>query len=286
MRTEDINIRDPFVLPFEGKYYLYGTRGDTAFKRKAYGLDVYVSEDLKEWTGPKEVFHKTEDFWADRCFWAPEVYYYKDGFYMFATFSNGKKQGTSILRSDSPEGPFRLWSGNTATPERWSCLDGTLFLEDGVPYMVFCHEWKQVKDGEICAVRLSEDLKEALGEPELLFSASSAGKLVKSFLFGSYVTDGPFFYRSENGRLHLLWSSYGKKGYVQLLAHSDNDRLYGNWKTDEVLYTNDGGHGMIFRSFDDELYLTLHTPNTPRKEHPVFIRLHDKDGKPEREETL
>ena len=29
MKTNEINIRDPFVLVHEGKYYLYGTRGET-----------------------------------------------------------------------------------------------------------------------------------------------------------------------------------------------------------------------------------------------------------------
>jgi hypothetical protein len=26
-------------------------------------------------------------------------------------------------------------------------LDGTLWVEDGVPYMIFCHEWIQITDG-------------------------------------------------------------------------------------------------------------------------------------------
>ena len=31
MKLADINIRDPFVLLHEGKYYLYGTRGATCW---------------------------------------------------------------------------------------------------------------------------------------------------------------------------------------------------------------------------------------------------------------
>ena len=31
MKREEINIRDPFVLVDEGKYYLYGTRSETAW---------------------------------------------------------------------------------------------------------------------------------------------------------------------------------------------------------------------------------------------------------------
>ncbi len=27
--TRDVNIRDPYVLPHDGHYYLYGTRSET-----------------------------------------------------------------------------------------------------------------------------------------------------------------------------------------------------------------------------------------------------------------
>ena len=34
--------------------------------------------------------------------------------------------------------------------------------------MVFCHEWLQVNDGQICAVPLSDNLGKATGEPVIL----------------------------------------------------------------------------------------------------------------------
>ncbi|UKI17739.1 MAG: hypothetical protein L6V80_06255 [Bacteroidales bacterium] len=37
-------------------------------------------------------------------------------------------------------------------------LDGTLWVEDGKPYMVYCHEWVQVMDGEMKVVELTRDL--------------------------------------------------------------------------------------------------------------------------------
>ena len=70
MKREDINIRDPFILPYEGKYYLYGSRGSEVWEDNATGLDVYVSEDLENWSEPKEIFTRTADFWADRHYWA------------------------------------------------------------------------------------------------------------------------------------------------------------------------------------------------------------------------
>ena len=82
MKRTDINIRDPFVLVHEGAYYLYGTRGATCWG-PADGFDVYVSRDLEDWDGPFVCFHNDGSFWADRNYWAPEVYYYQGAFYMF-----------------------------------------------------------------------------------------------------------------------------------------------------------------------------------------------------------
>lgn len=85
MKTSDIHIRDPFILPWEGRYYLYGTRGPTCWG-KADGFDVYVSTDLQNWSAPIEIFHNDGTFWADQNYWAPEVHFYKGSFYLFATF--------------------------------------------------------------------------------------------------------------------------------------------------------------------------------------------------------
>ena len=51
MKLNEINIRDPFVLPVGGKYYMYGTRGSKIFGY-AIGFDVFVSEDLENWSEP------------------------------------------------------------------------------------------------------------------------------------------------------------------------------------------------------------------------------------------
>lgn len=51
MKKEQINIRDPFVLFENNKYYMYGTRGKN-FGRKTSGFDVYISDDLENWSEP------------------------------------------------------------------------------------------------------------------------------------------------------------------------------------------------------------------------------------------
>lgn len=59
MKTNEINIRDPFVLLENGTYYLYGTRGATCWG-PATGFDVYTGTDLENWEGPFPALKMTE----------------------------------------------------------------------------------------------------------------------------------------------------------------------------------------------------------------------------------
>ena len=225
MRLNEINIRDPYILPENGIYYLYGTRGATCWG-PADGFDVYVSRDLEHWEGPRECFHSGDGFWADRDFWAPEVHPFRGGTYMLASFKGpDRPRGTAILRADSPLGPFAPWSAGPVTPRNWACLDGTLFVDGaGLPWMVFCHEWVQCGDGEVCALPLTEDLRAAAGAPRVLFRASEAPwsqrKRHSSGVEG-HVTDGPFMWRLADGRLLCLWAGFSEAGYCEAQAVSE-----------------------------------------------------------------
>ncbi|MBQ9211643.1 MAG: family 43 glycosylhydrolase [Clostridia bacterium] len=275
MRTEEINIRDPFVLLWEDTYYLYGTRGATCWG-PATGFDVYRSQDLENWSAPQPCFENDGTFWATMNYWAPEVHPWRGAWYMFASFkSEDKHRGTAILRAESPEDPFLPWSEGPVTPADWECLDGTFYVDrQGQPWIIFCHEWVQVGDGEILAMPLTEDLKESAGEPRLLFRASEAAwakEVHHSSGQTGYVTDGPFLWRDKDDRLLLLWSSLSETGYTQGLAASENGEIDGKFIQLPPLFREDGGHGMLFRDKKGQLMLTLHRPNEHLKEHPIFL---------------
>ena len=275
MRTDEINIRDPFVLLQDDTYYLYGTRGSTCWG-EATGFDVYASRDLENWEGPTACFENDGTFWADRNYWAPEVHAWQGAFWMFASFkSETRHRGTAILRADTPMGPFVPWSDGPVTPSDWECLDGTFFVdEQQKPWIVFCHEWVQVGDGEILAMPLSSDLRAAAGASRLLFRASEATwvkRIHHSSGIDGYVTDGPFLWRDREGRLLCLWSSLSETGYTQALAVSDTGSIDSHFSQLPPLFDRDGGHGMLFRTKDGTLMLTLHSPNEHLKERPRFI---------------
>ncbi|GMO68536.1 MAG: glycoside hydrolase family 43 protein [Treponemataceae bacterium] len=308
MKLADIQIRDPFVLLDGDAYYLFGSTDKDIWRGKGCGFDAYrcsgniISPDA-EWTGPIPAFRPDENFWSQSNFWAPEIHRFNGSYYMFATFKpigapDGQygRRGTAILKSASnlPEGPYLPHSEGPVTPHEWECLDGTFFEEDGKPYMIFCHEWQQVGDGQICVMPLSGDLRHACGEPQLLFRASEAPWTapLKGRAPGSYVTDGPFLFRcsasesalGREGELIMLWSSFDKDGkYAIGIARSATGSLFGAWtQSDSPLYSADGGHGMIFRTKNSsgaladscgKAYLAIHTPNDTPNERAVFIAL-------------
>lgn len=284
---QEIQIRDPFILVDGETYYLYGTTDKNCWSEEATGFDCYSSRDLEHWEGPFKAFRPEDGFWADRNFWAPEVYAYHEKYYMFASFkAEGVCRGTQVLAAEQPEGPFIPYSDGCVTPADWECLDGTLHIDQqGKPWMVFCHEWTQVADGQMCAVQLNGELTQAIGEPIVLFSASQApwtrgsentvaGKKCKVF-----VTDGPFLHRTADGTLLMLWSSGGDEGYAIGLAKSTTGEVIGPWEHQQkLLFSKNGGHGMIFRDLKGQLFVTLHSPNQTPHERPCFFAVREEGG--------
>ena len=286
MKSSEINIRDPFVMLYGDKYYLYGTRAQTAWG-EASGFDCYVSEDLEEFEGPVEVFRRPEGFFADRYYWAPECYSYNGCFWLVVTLgSQTVKKGIYLLRSSSPTGPFELY-GKRLTPEDMTCIDGTLYFEDGKPYLIFSHSFEDgVREGEFDLVRLTSDLKPS-GDIKTLISAATAdwarpvpfAKAEFGMDGDVFFSDGPSIIRGDDGRLYMAASSWGQKGYAVGVAVSGSGSVDGPWHWQkEALYPENGGHGMFFEDKLGRKLFALHYPNDKLKEHPIFKEIVQKNG--------
>lgn len=277
IKREDIRIRDPFILTDRknGCYYMFGTTAlETGSIAARNSYSVYKSTDLESFEEPKVVFDgSTSDFWGAYDYWAPEVHEWRGKYYLFGSCkSDTVHRGTQIFVCDTPDGTYVPVSDCAATPADWECLDGTLYVEDGVPYIVFSHEWTQVGNGEICACRLSEDLTHAVGEPFLLFRASdnSAVSEIRHKGSGLYVTDGPFLFR-EDGKLKMIWSSFSEGRYLVLEAVSKGG-IADSWEHHGSRFDFDGGHAMLFETLEGERMISLHSPNTSNLERAFFCK--------------
>lgn len=278
MRLEDINIRDPFVLANDQDktYYLYGTTA--AFN--GVGFYCYSSKDLKEFEGPFRVFSPSDSFWGKKDFWAPEVYCIKGKYYLLASFfALDHRRGCQLFVSDSPKGPFVDYS-DLLTPPDFEALDATLCFDDsGYPYIVFCREWLQTKIGEMWRQDLSPDLKHPVGKPIYLFKGDDAKWASTKVFFSEErvcITDGPFLYKSGK-RKALLWSTfvdYKNYGFGYALFDDENNVCA---QSETILPVVDGGHCMVFKTFDGQDTLACHVDNRSSHERAKFIPIEFND---------
>lgn len=110
---QDYGVGDPYVMRYNGRYYLYCSTKDGEM-----GIKCHVSENLTDWS----YAGLCTDEPLTKGAYAPEVVYHNGYFYMY-TSPSGK--GHYVLKSDSPTGPFRVISKNLGLS-----IDGSVFIDD------------------------------------------------------------------------------------------------------------------------------------------------------------
>lgn len=296
-KLTDIHMRDPFIFTDKkrGLYFLYGTTVeicDGAADVDPY-FEVYVSKNLKNFEGPFTAFIPEKGFWGVKHYWAPEVFEYNGSYFMFATFKGGIKEdrGTAILKSELPEGPYTEHSKGHVTLKGHECLDGTFYLDENKkPWIVFCHEWTEMYYGSIKALPLSDDLTHTLSQEPIVLVDTKEDKIPwirhmedPRVNKKGYLTDAPFMYKTDDGGLLLLWSSYSVKnagdsksgGYVVALCESSTGKLEGPWvHQKDLLLDENTGHSSLFCDLDGNLQLISHANDTLHGyEYPVIYQL-------------
>lgn len=261
----DINLSDPAIMadPVSKYYYMTGTAGE-----------IFKSADLETWTTLPWALNTSGIEWVGKShtapspgeIWAPELYYRNGAYYDVVTFTNpnAKTEGTNhsrrsihILKSDKPEGPYKQIEGGDALylPASKMAIDGTIWEEDGKLYLIYCYEWVQAGDGAIEYIELKPDLTGTVGESRHICRASD-GRAWNT----DAVTDGCFIFRTQTGRLGMIWTGWRSGVYVQGVSYSDNGKLSGKWSHSKCPITPDNhGHGMLFRTFDGQLLMSIHS---------------------------
>ncbi len=266
---DSIRMSDPCILA-DAKtmmYYMTGTGGM-----------LWKSKDLKLWTGPFRVAKTDPQSWMgpNPMIWAAELHEYNGKYYYFATFTNRDvkidtvrgnvidRRACHVLVSENPAGPYLPMSDSEYLPANMPTLDGTLWVEDGKPYMIFCYEWLQNWNGTMEKIELKPDLSGSVGEMKLLFRASdspwSKERDEQGNIIFNKVTDGPWLFRTKTGRLGMIWTSWVYDVYTQGVAYSESGKLAGPWIHEpEPITPPNFGHGMLFRTFDGKLLMSVHS---------------------------
>jgi beta-xylosidase len=150
---------DPFVLQVDGAYYAWATGNLT------YNILVSTSEDLVEWTAPREALRNLP-IWqptSKGLTWAPEVIETPAGFVMHYTGRDVQagRQCLAVAVAEEPQGPYVDHSDEPLLCQHdlGGSIDSTPFTDaDGTRWLL----WKN--DGNCCgmptrlfAQQLSED---------------------------------------------------------------------------------------------------------------------------------
>lgn len=237
--SEFLPLADPYVLTKDGVYYAYGTHSDS-------GIECYTSTDLKTWRYKSLALDK-KDSYADRWFWAPEVYPVNGKYYMFYSAD----EHICMAIADAPEGPFRQSEKKPIWDEK--SIDTSLFIDDnGIPYLFFVRFtngnviWVAEMTPDLTAIK-EETLKQCVevGEPWELAQDKPAR-----------VAEGPSIVKRD-GVYYMLYSCNHFESIHYGVGYATATSPFGPWKKYEgnpILQGADGmhgtGHGAPFQALD------------------------------------
>lgn len=244
---------DPYVLKHDDIYYLYGTGGND-------GIKVYMSKNLCAWTEAQGVtdgyaLHK-KDVWGEHSFWAPEVYYINNKFYMFYS----AEERIAVAESTSPLGPFVQSEANKKPfhaniPE----IDTHLFIDDdGKKYLYFV---RFTNGNEIWAAELNDDLR-SIKENTLTYCIGVTQDWEK---VQARVAEGPFILKHK-GLYYLTYSANDYKSPKYAVGYATSTSPMGPWQKyagNPILIGNDKIQGVGHHSFitmsDNCHYIIYHS---------------------------
>ncbi|MBN1767137.1 MAG: family 43 glycosylhydrolase [Prolixibacteraceae bacterium] len=293
---DELSMSDPFIFTDKktNTYYLTSTGGN-----------LYKSKDLKMWEGPHSIIDLTGTWMDSLWVAAAEIHHFNDKYYLAGTWSdhttlieavprryNVPMNQTQLLVANSVEGPYKPLVQEydfCLGPKDWDIIDGTLYEENDTVYLVFVHEWTQIIDGTMDYFPLSEDLTHRTAEPKTMFRASEAawskemnsiGEATFGMKMPGWVTDGPQMFRTQTGKLGMLWSSWGENRYAQGIAYSESGSIKGPWVQEEEAFKGDNsGHGMLFKTFEGKTLFIIHHAEERGPRKPQIYEVDDSGDK-------
>ncbi len=260
---------DPFILNHEGTYYMYGTMDADR------GIKVYESKDLKNWTGPVGAANGfalvKDDVWGNDKFWAPEIYYLNNQFYMFFSV----EEHIAVATSKSPLGPFK--QDNKTPLLETGAIDTHLFIDDdGRKYLYYV----AFNNGNlIWMCELNDDLLSVKKNTEqFCFVCSQDWEFSKKEPVAN-INEGPFMLK-HNGLYYLAYSANHFANPDYGIGYAIAPGPVGPWTkyagnpivgSDENIKGT--GHCAFFTDNDKMLNVVYHSHFSPEKVHPRLVHI-------------
>lgn len=243
------DFADPSVIKVGNTYYAAGTSSEWAPH-----YPMFTSTDLVKWKPAGYVFTKQPE-WTASSFWAPELFYYRNTFYVYYT-ARRKSDNVSCIGVATSKDPSKGFTDHGPVIEFGKeAIDAFIFNDDGQLYVSFKAYGLDKRPIEILGAKLSADGLKMEGEPfSMLTDESRAG------------LEGQVLLKHKN-QYYLLYSAGGCCG----LGCSYNVRVakaltikgpYVNYESNPILSDNENwkcpGHGTVVQTAADKYFYLYH----------------------------
>ena len=195
---------DPWVMQWNGMYYLTRSNGNSVWIDRATNLEEIhsstpESESVRVWTAPTGTMYSGQ-------IWAPELHQINGKWYIYVAASDGTNANhrMHVLERDAadPFGAF-IYKGKIApATDRWA-IDGTIFEWQGAMYFVWSG-WPGSTDGQQNLYIAQMDTPWSLSTNRVLLS-SPQYSWEKN---GLPINEGPEIL-IHDGELHIIYSASG-----------------------------------------------------------------------------
>jgi arabinan endo-1,5-alpha-L-arabinosidase len=208
-QVSDIRVHDPVMIRQDGTYYVFCT---------GFGISVFSSRDLENWTNLKPVFEHPPE-WAIHAIsgfrghiWAPDISFHDGQYYLYYSVSAFGKNTSCIGLATNitldQDDPGYKWVDHgkviESVPGRdlWNAIDPNFIMdEEGTPWLVFGSFWRGMK-----LFRMNEDFS-APAEPQEWYTVAARPRdyYTEDRLAGEGAIEAPFLFR-KNGYYYLFVS--------------------------------------------------------------------------------
>lgn len=267
---------DPFVLAYQGSYYAYGT-GSSSNQRV---FEVLHSSDLFHWTSLGGALEPLD---LDKAYdyWAPEVAYDRERFYMYYSVGIGDKEHKlRVATANHPQGPF--WDvGVELSKDLPFAIDPHPFRDvDGQWYLFYARDFLEgERVGTALVVDRLRSMTQLEGNPRTVLRASADWQIFQRQrqMYGGlhdwHTLEGPFVVR-RNERYYLFYSGGNWQNLSYGVSYAVADHPLGPWsepasEAPTVLRTIPGkligpGHNSVVVGPDGQDYLVYHAWDTAK----------------------
>jgi arabinan endo-1,5-alpha-L-arabinosidase len=160
--AQDMIVHDPVMIRENGTYYVFCT---------GWGISVWSSPDMKNWTRENPVFEKAPE-WAVEAvkgfkghIWAPDISCFNGQYYLYYSVSAFGKNtsciGLATNKTLDPDDPEFKWTDHGKVIQsfpgktNWNAIDPNLAVaKDGTPYLAFGSFWDGIKLAKLSRDRM------------------------------------------------------------------------------------------------------------------------------------